>query len=167
MFGPELPARVGPRDRSRVLVAVGDKGKNAVRDSVGTGEVVRGQGVLLQDAEENLDLVEPRRAHRQPMQLDGNARKTLGHPLREILGPVRRPVVEDEMDPAGALLQGGGEEVTEEGAELHEALVRDHRPGNLPAPHVERGDQMNGPAPFVGMLEVRRLVPPRWRVGEA
>src|SRR2546426_966493 len=68
-------------------------------------------------------------------------------------------------DRAGALLQGGGEEVAEEGAELHEALVRDHRPSNLPALHVERGDQMNGPAPFVGMLEVCRLVPPRWRVG--
>src|SRR5712692_9717032 len=101
MFGPKLPARVGPLDRSGVLVPVGDEVEDAVREGWGTGEVVRGERLLLQDAEEDLDLIEPRRAHRQPVKLDGDARKVLGQPLREILRPVGRPVVQDEMDAAG------------------------------------------------------------------
>jgi hypothetical protein len=47
MFGPELPARVGPRDRPGVLGPVGDEGEEALRDGGGTGRIVDATNSVL------------------------------------------------------------------------------------------------------------------------
>ena len=64
------------------------------------------------------------------------------------------------MDVAGALPPDAREESPQEGGELHQALLGDHRPADHPGHDAERRDQVDGAPALVGMLEVGRVPRP-------
>src|SRR5215216_4546174 len=61
----EVGAREGPVERLGDLAVVIFECRDPGRERVEIGEVVGGQGLALQDREEDLDLVQPRRMDRQ------------------------------------------------------------------------------------------------------
>jgi hypothetical protein len=67
----QLLGGIGPPDRSRPSVALGEEAQDALADVVGTLEVVGRERLPLQLAEHDLDLVQPGRVDRQPMEMDG------------------------------------------------------------------------------------------------
>src|SRR5205823_12584272 len=75
-----------------------------------TREIIRGEDVPLHLAEDDLDLIQPTGVRRQPINLDRKRQFERRNPGPQLLGGVRRAIVENEMDdlesrPQGALKQ--------------------------------------------------------------
>ena len=83
-------------------VALGEEVQQATFDVARGVKVIWGQYLLLQQAKDNLNLVQPGGVHRQPMNVDGEGQAERANPRRQLLGGVGRPIVEDQMEDADA-----------------------------------------------------------------
>ena len=99
-FAQQLLGSVRPADRLSASVALGEEAQDALADMVGTLEVVGRQGLPLQFAEHDLDLVQPGGVDRQPMEVDGKRQVQAREPRPQALGRVRGAVVQDEVEAA-------------------------------------------------------------------
>jgi hypothetical protein len=116
-FAQQLPGGARPADRLSPSVALGEEAQDALADMVGTLEVVGRQGLPLELAEHDLDLVEPGGVDRQPMEVDGKRQVQAREPSRQALGRVCGPVVQDEGQAANPAAPRTAEEQLEEALE--------------------------------------------------
>ena len=121
---------------SGLLVATLE-GDEAVRDLGKVLEVVRGEDLALDDAEEDLDLVQPRSVNGQ---LDeGRVRPSVGEASAGRLAPVAAAVVDHPEHPPGALVGLCRHHLGDEAAEGHDARLLLATPQDLGPVHVPGG----------------------------
>jgi len=64
-------------------------------------EVVGGQHLALHRAEHELNLIQPRRVHGEPVELDGTRQPQRPEPDRKLLGSMGGAVVENQVNRPG------------------------------------------------------------------
>jgi hypothetical protein len=130
-FGQELVGSVGPLDRTSPSIACGGEGSDAVTHVGGAVEVVGREGLPLQLAEHDLDLVEPGGVDGQSMEVDGERQVERRDPGRQTFRRMRGAIVQDQMQAANAPAPDASEEHPQEaGVAPVSWTVKDFRPSH-------------------------------------
>ena len=121
------------------------------------------QGLPLQLAEHDLDLVEPGGVDRQPMEVDGKRQVQAREPRRQALGRVRGAVIQDEVQAANPAAPRTAEEQLEEALELDEALALEAAGQGVAGVHQQAGEQLHGASALIAIGHVDRAAGVRGR----
>ena len=152
-LGHDLRHRLGaPLERMSHLIPLRDERLQPLRQRRLVGEIGDPQPLPLQDAEPLLDLIHPRAMHRRVMEHEP---RVLRQPRLDLLALVHPQVVQDDMD----RLDRRGDlpvQLLQERDELGLPLPLGGHPVDLAGPRVERGEQVQGPAPPVLVLDADR-----------
>src|SRR4030095_5975145 len=118
---------VAPLDRACRSVPVSQEGQEATFNVAGPVKVMGGEHLLLQDAEDNLDLIQPRGMDRKPMNANVEAQPEGTYPRRQLLGRMGRSVIKDQMEYAHPFApEAGGQQPPETLAFSESAAVQKH-----------------------------------------
>jgi len=154
-FGTPLPAErialEGPSEGTRGAIPVRDEAGDPSGHGTEGPETGALETLAFEDAEPELDLVEPRGMQRQEFQPDPPL--LAGQPGRDIPMRVNREVVDDhdEAPPGPA--------ASEHLEELEELLVPappPDQPPDLPAADIQAREDGHGPVPPIGLLDPDR-----------
>ena len=136
--------------RGDCAVAV-TEGEERRRERLERGEVVGVEDLALNDAEVQLDLVEPGGVDRRVD--DPDLRPALAEPRFRARTPVRAAVVDDPEDPAGTGIGFLAHHLVDEAPEGHDARARLTAPEDLGPVDVPGGEVGERAAPLVLVLD--------------
>ena len=88
-----------------------------------TRQIIRGEDIPVHFAEEDLDLIQPTRMRRQPVNADFTGQRERRHPRSQLFRGMGRAVIEPQMDDLQACTQGALKQRQQEGLEVGERLA--------------------------------------------
>src|SRR5439155_10193211 len=149
----ERAAGVGPRERPRAVV-VGTDERHELGDEIGSrGEDPAADDLAAEDAEPDLDLIEPTRVCRSEVEVQ--ALVTAG-PRTGLFAAMRGAVVDDDVEVLAGM---GGEQLAQESDERWAVVLANRLASHPPRVDFQRREQRRGAVALV--LEAAPLDPMR------
>ena len=148
---------------------VGNEGQDVLSQIAQSFEMIGLQKLVLQDAEPDLNLIQPGSIDGQLVDLDVQrpsvAFNLFLQPTFELLRGVSRAVIQDQGQGMDATVQGfGNHRSQKESLKVHEALAQTALAIDLPIGHAQRAKEMQSPLTPVAVGDVHRMFGHR-RVG--
>ena len=148
---------IAPLDGSRRSVALCEKRQRPIFYQGQAGEVIRCQDLLLEQAKDDLNLIEPGRVHGQPMDADVEAEPQGANPGSQLLGRMGGPIIENEMQHANSLAPEAGEEHPQEDLKFAEALALKTPREGFPAMHQEAREELHSALTLIAVPDMKGM----------
>ena len=158
---------VGPMNRLRRSVAVPNKRPNRLLQCLQAPEVIRLQELPLQDAEPDLDLVQPRGVLGQPVDLDlqrpSSGLGFFGQPLLQLLRRMGSPIVQDQsqcMDTPPQRLRDDHRQ--QKGLVVDKSFSVPAHAVDPPISHTQSSEELQSTLALVTGRDMNRMPSSRW-----
>ena len=155
-FGFELFDGVRPSHRFGIPISFFEVAHEDSLDFISVLEIVRRQDVALHMRKDNLDLIQPGRMDRQPVDLDPERQVQAFDPFFDLFGRMRGAVVENQMQDADLLAPETAEEHLEEGLEITEALSIETTRQSFAAIDQQRREQLDRSLALIAIADQGR-----------
>lgn len=155
-FRQECSRGIAPLNWPSGSIALSEKVKDAALHTPRSVEVIGHEHLLLELAENDLDLVQPGGMDRQPMDLDFEGEGERLDSGRQPLGGMSRAVVQDQVQRSDALTPDAGHEHSPKDLKFDEPLSPKTPRQRFASVDQQAGKELHGAFSLVAVAEVHR-----------
>src|SRR5262252_10363126 len=161
-FREQFGFRVRPLNRLRMPIELIKVVLELLLQGQRTRKIIRGEDVPLHLAEDDLDLIEPTRMCRQPVNPHFKGQLERRNPGAELFRGMRGAVIENQMDDLQARTQGALEQLQQEGLAIGKLSPAAGLCKRQPRRDDQGTEQLHGAHPFIPIGDVEGI---SWRRG--